>query len=77
MVVVMGWAAVAAQMPQGITVRGEGADRATVRLYDTAGRLWHEGDASALIPTSQLTAGVYLLHITSDTHTAKLTIAGH
>ncbi len=66
-------------MPQGITVRGEGTDRATVRLYDTAGRLWHEGDASTPIPTSQLTAGVYLLHITSDTatYTTKHTITGH
>ncbi len=65
--------------PRGITVRGEGADRATVRLYDTAGRLWHEGDASVPIPTSHLTAGVYLLHLTSDTvtYTTKLTIAGH
>lgn len=63
---------------QCISVTGEGTDRATVRLFDTAGRLWHEGTASSVIPTGYLAPGVYLLQIVSDTATfsTKLTITG-
>lgn len=61
---------------QGITVTGEGADNATARLFDAAGRQWHEGPASETIPTNHLPSGVYLLQLSTATtnHTTKLTI---
>ncbi len=60
--------------PQGITVRGAGAEDATARLFDAAGRQWHEGPATTTIPTTHLPAGVYLLQISTPTatHTCKL-----
>lgn len=60
----------------GITVTGEGTEDATARLFDAAGRQWHEGAASVTIPTSHLPSGVYLLQISSQTttHTSKITI---
>ena len=61
-----------------ITVGGEDIDNVTLRLYDTAGRQWHEGAASSAIPTSHLPAGIYLLHITSysTSCTVKLSFTG-
>ncbi|MDE6702426.1 MAG: T9SS type A sorting domain-containing protein [Muribaculaceae bacterium] len=61
---------------QGITVTSETADNAIARLFDAAGRQWHEGQASETISTTRLPSGVYLLQISTPTttHTTKLTI---
>ena len=60
----------------GINVTGGNTGLVTARLYDAAGRQWHEGPATATIPTAKLHAGVYLLQLNSfqSTQTIKLTI---
>ncbi len=65
-----------AMTAEGITISGECADGATARLFDAAGRQWHEGPATQTIATASLPAGVYLLHITTPTtsQTLKLTL---
>lgn len=60
----------------GITITGESAENTTARLFDAAGRQWHEGPATATIPTTHLPSGVYLLQVSNSNSTlsSKITI---